>query len=52
MTDKTETAMKREITRLRNIAKTKPMTLAQKLNVLEKVKVAEATLRAYRIAKL
>ena len=52
MSDKTETAMKREITRLRNIAKNKPMSLAQKLGVLEKVKAAEAKLRAYRISKV
>ncbi len=52
MSDKTETAIKREITRLRNIAKNKPMSLAQKLGVLEKVKAAEAKLRAYRIAKV
>lgn len=52
MSDKTETAMKREITRLRNIAKNKPMSLSQKLAVLEKVKAAEARLRAHRIAKV
>ncbi len=52
MSDKTETAMEREITRLRNIAKTKPMSLAQKLGLLEKVKAAEAKLRAYRISKV
>ena len=52
MSDKTETAMKREITRLRNIAKNKPMSLAQKLTVLEKVTAVEAKLRAYRIAKI
>lgn len=52
MSDKTETAMKREITRLRNIAKSKPMSLAQKLGVLDKVKAAEAKLRAYRISKV
>lgn len=52
MSDKTETAIKREITRLRNIAKTKPMSLSQKLTVLDRVKVAEAKLRTYRIAKV
>lgn len=52
MSDTTETAMKREVTRLRNIAKTQPMSLAQKLGVLEKVKAAEAKLRAYRLSKL
>ena len=52
MSDKTETAMKGEITRLRNIAKTKPMSLAQKLGVLEKVKATEAKLRAYRLSKV
>lgn len=52
MSDTTETTMKREITRLRNIAKNKPMSLAQKLGVLEKVKAAEAKLRAYRISKV
>lgn len=52
MSDPTETAMKREITRLRNIAKTKPMSLAQKLGVLEKVKAVEAKLRDYRISKV
>ena len=44
--------MKREITRLRNIAKNKPMTLAQKLVVLERVKAAEARLRAHRLAQV
>lgn len=52
MSDKTETAMKREITRLRNIAKTKPMSLAQKLGVLERVKAAKAKLHAYRLSKV
>jgi hypothetical protein len=52
VSDKTESALKREITRLRNIAKTKPMSLTQKLDVLEKAKAVEAKLRAHRIAKL
>lgn len=52
MIDKTEIAMKREISRLRNIVKNKPMSLAQKLGVLEKVKAAEAKLRAFRISKV
>lgn len=51
MSDKTETALKANITRLRNIAKTKPMSLSQKLGVLERVKKAEAALRDYRIAR-
>lgn len=52
MSDKTEIAMKREMTRLRGIAKTKPMSLAQKLSVLERVKATETKLRVYRLAKV
>lgn len=52
MSDKTETALKREITRLRNLAKPKPMSLSQKLGILAKVKDAEGKLRAYRLANV
>lgn len=52
MSDKTESDLKVNITRLRNIAKHKPMSLSQKLDVLAHVKKAEADLRAYRLAKV
>ena len=51
MSDPAETALKREITRLRNIAKTKAMTLSEKLAVLGRVKAAEDRLRAYRLGQ-
>lgn len=52
MTDQTEINLKRQITLLRNIAKTKPMSLSQKLGVLERVKQAESALREYRLGKV
>lgn len=52
MSDKTEINLKREITRLRNIAKTKPMSLSQKLGVMDRVKQAESALREYRLGKI
>lgn len=52
MADQTETNLKREITRLRNLAKTKPMCLTQKLGVLARVKQKEAALREYRLGKV
>lgn len=51
MSDNTETAIKREITRLRNIAKNRPMSLQQKLGVLARVKQNETALRDYRLGK-
>lgn len=51
MPDPVATAIKREITRLRNIAKTQPMSLSQKLVVLEKVKAKETELRQHRLNK-
>lgn len=52
MSDPTEVRLQREITRLRNIAKTKPMSLSQKLDLLARVKKTEDLLRANRLAKL
>lgn len=51
MSDNLEVSLQRQITRLRNIAKTKPMTLAQKLDVLARVRQLEEQLRAHRLAK-
>jgi len=51
VTDPVATPIKREITRLRNVAKTRPMSLSQKLVVLEKVKAKETELRQHRLNK-
>lgn len=52
MSDKTEAAIKGRITRLRNKAKTEPMTLAQKLEILAEVKALREKLTAQRLARL
>ena len=51
MTDQHEANLKRQITRLRNIAKNKPMTLVEKLEIHERVKVFQEQLRQYRLTR-
>lgn len=51
MSDKIEVNFKRQITRLRNIAKNKPMTLVEKLEIHTRVKVFQERLRQYRLTR-
>lgn len=49
MSDPIETNFMRQITRLRNIAKSKPMTLAEKLEIHTRIKGLEERRRQYRL---
>ena len=52
MSDKTETALKARITRLRNASKSSKLNLAEKLALKAQVKTAGDDLLAYRLAKV
>lgn len=51
MTDQHEANLKRQITRLRNIAKNKPMSLAQKLATHERIKEYQGELLRHRMSR-
>lgn len=51
MSDKIEVNFKRQITRLRNIAKNKPMTLVEKLEIHERIKGYQGELLRHRLSR-
>lgn len=51
MTDKVETNLKQQITRLRNVAKNKPMLLVEKLLIHERIKEYQGELLRHRMAR-